>query len=80
MVYAWSDHANCVGCRRGGKAYWLAVKANHPEVFEAAKARELEYGHTFLKDTTLATLEIVGLKRVVKRRESIDIGSCECGS
>lgn len=79
-MYVWSDHANCVGCRRGGKAYWLAVKAHEPEVFEAAKARELEYGHTFLKDTTLATLEIVGLKRVVKRRESIDIGSCECGS
>ena len=33
----------------------------------------------FLKDTTLANLEIVGLKRVVKRRESIDIGACECG-
>ena len=29
-MYAWSDHANCVGCRRGGKAYWLAVKENAP--------------------------------------------------
>ena len=79
-MYRWSDHANCVGCRRGGKGYWLAVKANEPAIFDAAKAREAEWGHTFLKDTTLANLEVVGLKRVVKRRESIDIGSCECGS
>lgn len=79
-MYLWSDHANCVGCRRGGKGYWLAVKANEPAVFEKAKAREREYGHTFLKDTTLANLEVVGLKRAVKRRESIDIGVCECGS
>lgn len=79
-MYEWSDHANCVGCRRGGKAYWLAVKANAPEVFEASKAREAEYGHTFLKDTTLANLEITGLKRPVRRREAIDTRACECGS
>lgn len=79
-MYAWSDHANCVGCRRGGKAYWLAVKANEPAVFEAAKQREQEWGHTFLKDASLAQLEVTGLKRPVARREAIDIGICECGS
>jgi len=79
-MYVWSDHANCVGCRRGGKAYWLAVAANAPEVFEAAVQREAAFGHTFLKDTTLARLVVVGLKRDVKRREAIDIGACECGS
>lgn len=79
-MYAWSDHANCVGCRRGGKGYWLAVRENAPAVFEAAKARESTFGHTFLKDTTLANLEIVGMKRPVKRREAIEIGVCECGS
>lgn len=79
-MYAWSDHANCVGCRRGGKAYWLAVKANAPEEFERAKARELQFGHTFLKDQSLAELELTGLKRTVNRREAIDIGVCECGT
>lgn len=78
-MYEWSDHANCVGCRRGGKGYWLAVQANRPEVFEAAKAREAEFGHTFLKDMSLATLEVVGLKRPVRRREAIDTRACECG-
>jgi len=79
-MYLWSDHANCIGCRRGGRGYWLAVKENEPEVFEKMKAREAEYGHTVLKGISLVQLEVTGLKRAVKRRESIDIGSCDCGS
>lgn len=78
-MYAWSDHANCVGCRRGGKAYWLAVHEHAPEVFAAAVERECQFGHTFLKDTTLQQLVVTGLKRPVRRREAIDIGACECG-
>jgi hypothetical protein len=79
-MYRWSEHANCVGCRRGGKAYWLKVKENEPEAFQRAVDREAEFGHTFLKDTTLIQLSKTGLKREVKQRESIDIGACECGS
>lgn len=79
-MYLWSDHANCVGCRRGGKGYWLAVKENRPDVFWAAADREQEFGHTFLKDTSLDRLAVMGMKRPAKRREAIDIGPCECGS
>jgi hypothetical protein len=78
-MYRWSEHANCVGCVRGGKAYWLAVHQNAPDVFEQRAALETEFGHTVLKDTTLHRLVQVGLKRKVKQRESIDIGPCECG-
>ncbi len=78
-MYAWSEHANCVGCVRGGKAYWLQVAKNAPEVFEARCKTEEEFGHTILKDVTLRELVKVGLKRTVKQRESIVIGSCECG-
>ena len=80
IMYEWSEHANCVGCRRGGKAYWLAVKENKPDIFEAMSEREGRFGHTFLKDTTLAQLAITGLKRKVRQREAIEIGPCECGS
>ncbi len=79
-MYEWSEHANCVGCRRGGKAYWLAVKENRPDVFLSSVQREKEFEHTFLKGTTLEQLAITGLKRPVKQREAIDIGPCECGS
>jgi len=79
-MYQWSEHANCVGCVRGGKAYWLAVKENRPEVFEARSAQERQFGHTILKDVSLPQLAATGLKRRVASREAIDIGPCECGS
>jgi len=78
-MYEWSDHANCVGCVRGGKAYWLAVKENAPDVFEKRSQQEKAFGHTVLKDVSLRQLAATGLKRRVCRKESIDIGPCECG-
>ena len=78
-MYRWSEHANCVGCVRGGKAYWLKVRENRPEVFAQRVALEEQYGHTILKDTTLVQLAATGLKREVRAREAIDIGPCECG-
>ncbi len=78
-MYLWSEHANCVGCVRGGKAYWLAVAKNAPEVFEQRALLEERFGHTVLKDTNLRDLVKIGLKRPVKPREAIDIGACECG-
>jgi len=79
-MYRWSEHANCVGCVRGGKAYWLKVRENRPDVFDQRSALENEFGHTILKDTSLVQLAATGLKRPVKQREAIDIGPCECGS
>lgn len=79
-MYLWSDHANCVGCRRGGKAYWQAVEQNAPDVYSAAAEREREFGHTILKDTSLVDLSVNGMKRTPKARVSIDIGPCECGT
>jgi len=78
-MYAWSEHANCVGCARGGKAYWLAVAQNAPAIFAQRVELEREFGHTFLKDTTLERLVQVGLRRKVSQKESIEIGTCECG-
>ncbi len=78
-MYRWSEHANCVGCVRGGKAYWLKVKENEPEIFEQRAKLEEEFGHTILKDMSLRVLAETGLKRKVNPRESIDIGACECG-
>lgn len=57
-MYEWSEHANCVGCVRGGKAYWLKVKEARPSVFEQRAALEEEFGHTILKDTTLRQLAV----------------------
>jgi hypothetical protein len=78
-MYTWSDHANCPGCFRGGKAYWLAVAEHRPDVFAQRSALEKELGHTILPDVSLEDLLKTGLKRKVGRKEAIEIGPCECG-
>lgn len=83
-MYCWADHANCIGCVKGGKAYWLAVAENEPEVFAQRVALEEEFGHGILRGggrehVLLKDLVQLGLKRKVGSREAIDIGPCECG-
>ncbi len=95
-MYAWSDHANCINCRRGGKAYMIASAQHYPEKFVQLVAHEKSpefHGHTIFKDGPIDEIVRRGLKRKVNRREelevvprlseyreSLDIGACECGS
>lgn len=83
-MYCWSEHANCIGCVKGGKAYWLAVHEHHPEVYAQRAALEEEFGHGILRGGgrehhLLKDLVQIGLKREVRPREAIDIGPCDCG-
>lgn len=83
-MYCWAEHANCVGCVKGGRAYWLAVAKHAPDVFAQRMALEEEFGHTIIRgggrdSVFLKDLVQIGLKRKVSSRESIDIGVCECG-
>lgn len=75
-MYEWSEHANCVGCLRGGKKYWLAVKKNRPDVYEQRATMEEEYGHTIIKGISLREL---AKNAEPVERASIDVGPCECG-
>lgn len=83
-MYEWADHANCIGCVKGGRAYWLAVREHHPEVFAQRSAMEKDFGHSIIRGgnragVTLEQLVQIGLKRKVNRREAITVGPCECG-
>ncbi len=83
-MYRWSEHANCVGCVKGGRAYWLKVLEYAPEVFEQRARLEEDFGHTIIRGgdrdhPTLRQLVSIGLKRKVNIKESIDIGPCDCG-
>lgn len=81
-MYRWSEHANCIGCVKGGKAYWLAVAENEPTVFAQL---ESEFGDNSIlrgggrEHYLLRDLVKIGLKRPVRQREAIDVGPCECG-
>jgi len=64
-------------------AYLIAYSENDPEGFAELVQHEKRpefRGHTILKDRSLEQLVQIGLKRTVKRRESIEIGACECGN
>lgn len=83
-MYEWAEHANCIGCVKGGKAYWLAVAEHAPEIFAQRVALEEEFGHGILRGGgrehhLLKDLVQIGLKRPVRAREAITIGACECG-
>lgn len=83
-MYLWAEHANCIGCVKGARAYWLAVHEHHPDVFYEMADMEDEFGHTIVRGgdrdhPRLRELVQLGLKRKVNMRESITIGPCECG-
>jgi Phosphoadenosine phosphosulfate reductase family len=82
-MYKWSDHANCINCRRGGKAYIIESGRHNPNEFIQLCAHERNpvfQGHTIFKDGPLEEIVARGLKRKVSRKESIEIGACECGT
>lgn len=87
-MYEWAEHANCVGCVKGGRAYWLKVAERAPDVFEQRAQLEEEFGHQILsgdhrigeeRHPFLRELLQIGLKRKVNAREAITLGPCECG-
>jgi hypothetical protein len=83
-MYCWSEHANCVGCVKGGMAYWKAVEEHAPEVYAQREALEDEFGHNILRggdraQHTLRELRAVSLRRKVAPREAIEVGACGCG-
>lgn len=83
-MYCWAEHSNCIGCVKGGRAYWIAVAENHPDVFAQRIALEEEFGHQIIRGgdrdhVWLKDLVQLGLKRQVNQREKIDIGVCDCG-
>jgi hypothetical protein len=81
-MYQRSDHANCTGCVKGGRTYWLAVLQNHPDVFEQRAQLEEEFGHSIIRGpnpTFLRPLAQLGMKRPHKSKEAIEVASCQCG-
>lgn len=82
-MYLHFDHANCVGCVKGGMAYWMAVRAHYPEVFAKRMAQEEVFGHGILRGGNRTQYLLKDLpqetKRKVGQREAIEIGPCECG-
>lgn len=82
-MYEHFEHANCVGCVKGGLAYWMAVREHAPKVFAHRVRQEADFGHGILRGGGREHYLLKDLpaapKRKVNQREKIDIGPCECG-
>lgn len=83
-MYQHFEHANCMGCIKGGRAYFLKTHDVLPDVFEQRAGLEEEFGHEIIRGgdrdrVTLRQLLQIGLKRPAHQRERIEIGACECG-
>jgi len=48
---------NCVGCVKGGMAYWNQIRIDFPKVFQARAALERRVGHSCIKGVFLDELE-----------------------
>lgn len=80
--YEHFEHANCEGCVKGGRAYWLKTHEVRPHIFEQRAGLEEEFGHNIIHGENpiyLKDLLQIGLKRKVNPREAITLGACECG-
>ena len=80
--YEHFEHANCQGCVKGARAYWLKIAEVAPEIFEQRAGMEEEFGHRIIQGENpifLRDLVKVGLKRRVNPREAITLGACDCG-
>lgn len=47
---------NCIGCVKGGKAYWNKIRVDFPETFSKMAKAERIAGHSCIKDTFLDEL------------------------
>lgn len=47
---------NCIGCVKGGKGYWNAIRRDFPDVFKRRAKQEREIGHSCIKGTYLDEL------------------------
>jgi hypothetical protein len=84
-MYLDFEHANCIGCVKGGMAYWMKVREKFPETFHRFARLEREYGHNILRGGGAGRKHYwldelpEQTKRKVYPREAVTIGPCECG-
>lgn len=79
-MYEWSEHANCPGCFRGKQNYFKAVEIHRPDVYSQRESLEKEIGFTILPEHSLTQLRTITPGPDRSKKESIQIGPCECGS
>ena len=83
-----AEHANCVPCIKGKKAYWGLIYKFEREAWERAAKAEEEFGHTIFTEAGSLREELHGCLRLadayMEKREATEAQGtlfefpCEC--
>jgi hypothetical protein len=87
QMYEWADHANCIPCVKGKKAYWGLIHIFEREAWERASQAEKDSGCTIFTEAGSLEEELENCLRLAKKhlekregRESLLDFPCECAS
>ncbi len=87
-MYEWANHANCVPCVKGKKAYWGLIYRFERAAWERAAQAEEDFGHTIFTEAGSLQEELPNCLRLAEkylqkrdgenRQGSLFILPCEC--
>lgn len=88
QMYEWAEHANCIPCVKGKKAYWGLIYKYAREAWDKASQAEKDFGHTIFTEAGSLENELPNCKRLAKKymekrkfnekQESLFEFPCEC--
>jgi 3'-phosphoadenosine 5'-phosphosulfate sulfotransferase (PAPS reductase)/FAD synthetase len=85
-LYKWAEHANCIPCIKGKKAYWGLIYKFEREAWEKASNAEKEFGHTIFTEAGSLEEELDNCLRLadkyLKKRSQMSLIQypCECAA
>ena len=65
-LYEWAEHANCIPCVKGQKAYWGLIHMYERTAWERAVKAEDEFGHTIFTEAGSLTEELENCLRLAR--------------
>lgn len=88
QMYEWADHANCIPCVKGKKAYWGLIYMFERDAWEKASNAEKEFEHTIFTEAGSLEEELPNCLRLAEKylakkdkdRESLIEYPCECAA
>lgn len=88
QMYQWAEHANCVPCVKGKKAYWGLIYKFERTAWEKASIYEEKFGNTIFTEAGTLQEELPNCLRLAEkylqkrdgqqRQESLFTLPCEC--
>ena len=67
QMYKWANHANCIPCVKGKKAYWGLIYMYEKQAWDKAVATEKAFGHTIFTEAGSLEEELENCLRLAKK-------------